>query len=555
MTVNSSIKSAETILHCLVALNPCGFFTAPGSRNAPFLQTLGRAPLNNYPIFVHFDERALAFVALGAAKASQKPAVIITTSGTALGNLFPAVMEAFTCHIPLIIVSADRPYELCACGANQTCVQDHIYGTYAEFLHLPTLSEAITPQVMKARILTAVKKVHVQNMPLHLNVELREPLYGAPSPEESLLSTKEITEYKASLDYEALSIVNATIKDLFTQEGTVLLAGELSPNEAEYMYRLASYFKLPLLADVQSNVRGRPGIIACYTHDIKNQGALYHLVVNAKNLLIFEGRFISVPLLKAIKSSHASHWFCSQYHQSLDATNSGGTFVLTSCHNLASVLLPPELQEATFPEQYSLVYKDHVAPLTPAKISNLKIPVASELEYTSALNQATENNIFIGNSLVARYADIVLDTHKNIYTNRGISGIDGLIATAAGIAFTKGPTLALIGDTSALYDISSLTILKKVPLRLVIFNNNGGRIFEKFPIEDPKIKNEFFINAPDVDFVAIAKSLGLKACLVNSVEHLRSLLATPNQNITGQLLECRFSPEQGFAAFNKFMAS
>ena len=160
-----------------------------------------------------------------------------------------------------------------------------------------------------------------------------------------------------------------------------------------------------------------------------------------------------------------------------------------------------------------------------------------------------------GNSLVARYADIVLDTHKNIYTNRGISGIDGLIATAAGIAFTKGPTLALIGDTSALYDISSLTILKKVPLRLVIFNNNGGRIFEKFPIEDPKIKNEFFINAPDVDFVAIAKSLGLKACLVNSVEHLRSLLATPNQNITGQLLECRFSPEQGFAAFNKFMAS
>lgn len=130
MTVNSSIKSAETILHCLAALNPCGFFTAPGSRNAPFLQTLGRAPLNNYPIFVHFDERALAFVALGAAKASQKPAVIITTSGTALGNLFPAVMEAFTCHIPLIIVSADRPYELCACGANQTCVQDHIYLTF-----------------------------------------------------------------------------------------------------------------------------------------------------------------------------------------------------------------------------------------------------------------------------------------------------------------------------------------------------------------------------------------------------------------------------------------
>lgn len=109
MTVNSSIKSAETILHCLAALNPCGFFTAPGSRNAPFLQTLGRDPLNNYPIFVHFDERALAFAALGAAKASQKPDVIITTSGTALGNLFPAVWKLLLAIFPLLLCQPIAP--------------------------------------------------------------------------------------------------------------------------------------------------------------------------------------------------------------------------------------------------------------------------------------------------------------------------------------------------------------------------------------------------------------------------------------------------------------
>lgn len=554
MTTNS-ISCAAQILAALELIHPCGYFTAPGSRNAPFLQLLNQVKTQKV---VHFDERALGFLALGAAKASMQYAVIITTSGTALGNLMPAIMEANNSHVPLLVISADRPFELLAHGANQTCNQDNIFNSYAEFLHLPPLSEAITADIYIQNIIIALKRANSLGIPLHINVELREPLYDEQIT-STLIATysQKITQYRNNFIFNTNYYPDKNlIKTLLQTPKSYILAGSLSPAEAKALYALGAYFNIPIIADVQSNIRGYPGVISSGLLSTQKNKHLAQILLDATNIIIFEGRFISNAILQILSTTHAQKFFCSKYLESLDATASGGVYLNFSLCNLVSNLVPIDdlnkfetnIDKLPLP----LISQNIATYINTQQVlsinSEVKIPKGSELHYTTTLNNAAEKILFIGNSLVARYADLVLNTAKEIYTNRGVSGIDGLIATACGIAKIKGPTLAVIGDTSALYDISSIILLKNTPVRLIVFNNNGGGIFEKFPLIDQSVKEQFFINPTTTNFCEIGAAFGVKNKKVTSPLELQTLLQEPPSNTQGGIIECNFCPEQGIKA-------
>jgi 2-succinyl-5-enolpyruvyl-6-hydroxy-3-cyclohexene-1-carboxylate synthase len=145
---------------------------APGSRSTPL--TLAAAKQTKLKQHLHFDERGLGFMALGLAKASQAPVAIITTSGTAVANLYPAVIEAWLTRVPLIVLSGDRPPELIDCGANQAIIQPAIFAQYAKQLNLPTPDLSIRPEALLSLLDEAVSN---QSQPVHINCMYREPLY------------------------------------------------------------------------------------------------------------------------------------------------------------------------------------------------------------------------------------------------------------------------------------------------------------------------------------------------------------------------------------------
>ena len=162
---------AKVIIQALVDYGIEHISISPGSRSTPL--TLAAASEPRLQKHVHFDERGLGYFSLGIAKATQKPTALIVTSGTAVANLLPSVIEAYYAYVPLVILSADRPPELLDCGANQSIDQKHLLGKYAKFEHLPCPEslEMITP--IPERILRGI----LAHGPVHFNCAFREPLY------------------------------------------------------------------------------------------------------------------------------------------------------------------------------------------------------------------------------------------------------------------------------------------------------------------------------------------------------------------------------------------
>ena len=157
------------------------------------------------------------------------------------------------------------------------------------------------------------------------------------------------------------------------------------------------------------------------------------------------------------------------------------------------------------------------------ELSTLKrSTIADEESFYRLLNLilSPKQRVFLGNSLSVRMAEKRLHTANRILTNRVVSGIDGLIATAAGIAMT-GETVAVIGDTSALYDLGSLGLLRNVGLKLIILNNNGGRIFTRFPLPTEKLMKESFINPHGLNFSHFCRAFGISYACVTKFSELK----------------------------------
>ncbi|MNM46866.1 2-succinyl-5-enolpyruvyl-6-hydroxy-3-cyclohexene-1-carboxylate synthase [compost metagenome] len=459
---------------------------ASGSRSAPL--TMAAAAHPGFRRHLHFDERGLGFMALGLAKGSGRPVAVIMTSGTAVANLWPAVAEAQLTGVPLIILSADRPPELIDNGANQAIDQQGIFGRYpVHQQNLPSPTPSIPAAFVLSSVDQALAKQALTPGPVHFNCMYPEPLY----PGEAYL---DFSDYLAPLgDWLHSSepwspwlqgeqhCPHQPDWDELQGKRGVIIAGRIQdPAEAHRVIQLAERLGWPLLADLQSQIRFDSRNLIHMDLALQNSGFVTELA-RAEVLLQFGARLISKRLGQFIKQHPwQDYWLVDPQPARLDPD-----------YRLRRRLVcTPGAFAAAHPVDHRHLPWHRLAERQQGISGQIRRACDrfSELGVCHRLTQLIQGQLFVGNSMPARLMDMLGETGKGpsrLMTNRGASGIDGLIATAFGFSLSSDePTTLLLGDLSALHDLNSLALLGKGsrPLVVILLNNDGGSIFRMLPV-------------------------------------------------------------------------
>ncbi|MGL6452558.1 2-succinyl-5-enolpyruvyl-6-hydroxy-3-cyclohexene-1-carboxylic-acid synthase [Aeromonas veronii] len=462
---------------------------APGSRSAPL--TMAAAAHQGFRRHLHFDERGLGFMALGLAKGSNRPVAVIMTSGTAVANLWPAVAEAQLTGVPLIILSADRPHELIDNGANQAIDQQGIFGRYPVYQqNLPSPTPTIPAAFVLSSVDQALAKQALTPGVVHFNCMYPEPLYPGEHYQDFsdylaplgdwLGSRKPWSPWKQNEP----SCPPQAEWETFRQQRGIVVAGRITdPNQAQAVATLAELLGWPLLADLQSQIRFDSRNLIHMDMALNDPEFVAELG-RAEVLLQFGARLVSKRLGQFIKHhSWQDYWLVDPQPARLDPDYRLRNRLLCSASAFAAA--HPVTTQAPW---HTLAELQHNA--------SQQIAAAcehfSELGVCHRLNSLIEGQLFVGNSMPARLMDMLGEPGKGpsrVMTNRGASGIDGLIATAYGFAQSiepgsDEPTTLLLGDLSALHDLNSLALLSKAsrPLVVILLNNDGGSIFRMLPV-------------------------------------------------------------------------
>ncbi|SEQ36172.1 2-succinyl-5-enolpyruvyl-6-hydroxy-3-cyclohexene-1-carboxylate synthase [Ectothiorhodospira magna] len=465
---------------------------APGSRSAPL--TLAAIRLQDtYPqlqLHTHFDERGLAFMGLGLCRARRRPVALITTSGTAVPNLHPALVEAFQTHQPLVAVTADRPEELVGCGANQAIVQPGIFSHHVRAaLNLPTPDITLSGGWLAQQLDLALARLHGPGRgPVHLNVPFCDPLYGTPESADFGPWMSDVAPVVTAPD----PFPGFTMHRI--REPVIFVAGQLDPEEAEAVLMVARDYHVPILADIGSQLRlqdhpcilPHPDLLLTVTHIRRRLKAMNQVIQ-------FGGRLTSRRLNQWLADFQGRHWLVSPHEDGLDPER-------RALQIQASI--PEFCSQLKIPVQGDL----GIAPLQAQVIEQLELALTYPFSEPAAARVITDTIpddmlLLPGNSLSIRLLDMVARPGRGnrCITNRGASGIDGLVATAAGLAtgHPAGATL-LLGDLSLLHDLNSLALAARSPhpLVIVVLNNDGGGIFNLLPAAAHKDHFQSFFQLP-----------------------------------------------------------
>ena len=510
----------EELLRCGIDF----FCVAPGSRSTPLVAAL--AANEKARSLIHFDERGTAFAALGHARATGSPAAWITTSGTAVANGLPAVVEAASDGVPMVLLTADRPPELRQTGANQTIDQPDIFGDYVRWrFDLPAPDPGIDPAMVLTTVDQAAYRAgRTPQGPVHLNLMFREPLLPDPEDEDVLSgpsswvrSGNPYTRYAATKPAVYEMEIHRLWETLRTVKRGLIVAGRLaSCKQGEAVLRFADTLGWPLLPDIGSQIRlGTDGLAAHY--DALLAGDSFAGSHAPEAVVHVGGRVLSKRLEQFLAHSRPDPYVVVRENPfRLDpahrVTHSVEANVLDFCSALvrAATEVPPAMDSswtAGWREASEEVgrYLDGVSSGEPneplvARVLAQKVPA--------------DHGLVVASSMPVRDLDTYAATDGApvpVAANRGASGIDGTVATAAGFARGLGrPVTLLIGDLAMLHDLNSLAMLRDVHVVVVVLNNDGGGIFSFLPIAGHEEFFEPYFGTPQgVGFEPAAKMFGL----------------------------------------------
>jgi 2-succinyl-5-enolpyruvyl-6-hydroxy-3-cyclohexene-1-carboxylate synthase len=548
---------ASLIIEELIRHGVTDFCIAPGSRSTPL--TLAAANHLKAKTHVHFDERGLGFLALGISQSSQKPVVVITTSGTAVANLYPAIIEAKQSSIPLIIISADRPLALIDCGANQAIEQQSIFANYPVFSsQLAQPSTEIVANYLLTTIDHGLNKQQNHLGPIHFNVPFAEPLYPTSKtvdfqhylsslkkwPENNLPFTQFIKTEKMSL---------APSSFLEGKKVIVIMAKIKSRKQQQAIVAFTQKYHNILFTDIQSSQCAATNSLSYYDLSINNEHFKY-LLTQADIIVQFGEQLLSKGLNSLIEHFdgelhivHPGDTRIDPNHQ-VDVRYNCDAMQWINAQNI-----PASTMKSAWFTQVHQCHSDlaeHVIKPFLAQQPYSEMMVIDRLDQLLAKQQGHQlvnnNPFFIGNSMPIRLADMFMNNNQcQIFTNRGSSGIDGLLASAVGIAKqSQNITTLLIGDNSFLYDLNSLALLKQLnkPFIIIVINNDGGAIFNHLPV--PKEQKEAFYQMPHgLNFKASCQQFGIDYHNPNQISDFET---TYNLCLEGKhsLIEVNFENQQ-----------
>ncbi|HSD63696.1 MAG TPA: 2-succinyl-5-enolpyruvyl-6-hydroxy-3-cyclohexene-1-carboxylic-acid synthase [Ignavibacteriaceae bacterium] len=556
MKINRNILWSENFFNRLADLGVRFACISPGSRSTAL--TLSAASNKKFKCFVNIDERSSAFFALGLAKASRTPVIIITTSGTAVAEIYPAVIEAFQQRIPLIVCTADRPQELIGRGANQTINQNNIYANHIIFFKDAGLPSATISGLSKIRRLAERSFIYSQQGPVHINFPFRKPF--EPDSYTDEINNKDLKIFETYKLRETIPLVkdkshntnllNEILNYMKKSKRGLIIAGPMQyeANEKQGLIKLSEHLNFPILADASSQLRfgsgSKKNLLINYEGFLKNK-----LFVEKyfPDLIL---QFGSTPSSKAIESylfTHSSkRYIINKYGDIFDPWNSASG-ILKCAPSLFCKLVLERVSPLEKNQENVLFRADNLSNKIKEKVLKDSL-FPNECRLISEIIKSLPDDIqlIISNSMPVRDFDYFAPlTDKNIYvhTNRGASGIDGIISTSLGIQ--KGlqkPTLLITGDLAFLYDLNSLAAADKykIPLVVVLINNNGGGIFSMLPVSRYGKKfSEYFTSPHYLNFNSITKSFRGNYKLIRSWDDLRISVRNALSKKTFSVLEIK----------------
>lgn len=548
---------ADLIVEELVRCGVTQFYLAPGSRSTPL--TTAVAAHAEARSSIHYDERGTAFMALGYGRSTGRPAAWITTSGTAVANGMPAVVEASVDRVPMLLLTADRPPELRDTGANQTIDQVKLFGDYVRwFADLPTPTEDISPAYVLTTVDQAVHRARRRPAgPVHVNCMFRKPLGPEPDGHDWSEYVSQVESWSGRntpyTTYEQpsckvmegdISTVAQVVKEV--KQG-VVVAGPLSdPGAAEAVTRLAERLGWPLFSDIGSGARlhqRSPNAIA-YADHLLASGDLVSTYV-PEVVVQAGGRPTSKRLVEYLAQSRPTQYIVVQSHPCRydphhQVTHRIEADVASWCDALLHRIERPASSSCW-------LHGWQQAQQAAAEALNQLLGEEDDLSEPLVARRITQlvgarHGLVLGSSMPIRDADMygVPDGPPvRVVANRGASGIDGLIATAAGVCDGLGqPTTVLLGDLALLHDLNSLALARQRPLIIVVINNDGGGIFHFLPIAEQSDVFEAYFGTPHgLTFEGAGTLFGLRYVRAKSVEGFSKSYQEALDRGTGTLIE------------------
>jgi len=504
---------------------------SPGSRNAPAI--IYFAGQKAFSLVSIADERSAGFFALGMAIKTRKPVALLCTSGTAVLNYAPAIAEAYYQKVPLLVITADRPKEYIDQADGQTIRQENIYSNYIrKSFNLPSIIDTAETRWFSERIINeAIDRCSYPAAgPVHINLPLAEPLYqfelNAPS-EVRVIKMADVEKKLSAGTLDQLSL------QWNTSKAKLILVGQL-PDESgilNHLVRLASDPSVTIFTETTSNLH-HTSFIGCIDRiiDGMNDAEIQHM---KPDILLTMGDAVVSKKIKSLLSrmNIAEHWhisedpdqFYTDTYQSLTFTIPLKPDVFT--RQLADIMKPVD-------SEYNQRWTDR-------NISrkNLHDQYIQQLEFCDMQvfdslfrDIPARTDIHLANSTPVRYAQLFdQKAGHDFYSNRGTSGIDGCVSTAAGAAWAGNkPTTIITGDIGFFYDSNALWNTSLKPdFRIILINNGGGNIFRiidgpsAYPQLEPYIETRHHRTAE-----GIAKNFGVDyfqatdhASLLNQLAH------------------------------------
>jgi len=494
MNINASnISWPKSIVNLLAKKNIKYACISPGSRNTPLTHVLIKQ--KSIKCISHIDERSSAFFGLGISRKTNSPAIILTTSGTATANLLPAIVEAYYSMTPLIIITADRPKRLLNTGENQTIDQTNIYSSYIRgMLDIKESNKISILKKIENIIDLSIGNHNNIPGPVHLNIRFDEPLYD---------NSKELIDI--NLSKNIMIKKNITFK-LPKFKRPLIVCGELSYSESKHVYKLIKNLDFPVFADINSNLRHYKNIKVFYDYYCNN--------IKKPDLIIRFGtkpisKSLNILLTKNKKNTYLIHPYLHFNDNTTHIVRAFPQNILLK--NISYKNLDDNwINEIKNNEKIIIKKYDALS-----KTNNSEISIV-----TSLLNKLTKNeHLFIGNSSPIRSFNKFtgkLKSNVKIFSNRGASGIDGVVSTALGISFVnnKSNNFLVIGDISFFHDINGFHVLKsiKTNLTIIVINNNGGKIFSTLEYANKNIEkfDEFWITPQKIKINNVANLFSLK---------------------------------------------
>ncbi|MDQ1059809.1 2-succinyl-5-enolpyruvyl-6-hydroxy-3-cyclohexene-1-carboxylate synthase [Arthrobacter globiformis] len=524
----TSVASARIAVATLLDGGVRYVVVAPGSRSAPMAYALAEASAaGKVELLVRIDERSAGFTGLGLALATGAPVAVLTTSGTAVGNLLPAVMEANHAAVPLVVVSADRPEELRGTGANQTTIQLDLFGEHVRFAVDVPAGESPQRAVETSLAAATGAFENTPPGPVQLNLAFRDPL--VPEVGERLPEHRGHGTFRIGTEPLIMTLDPAAAN--LPERRTVVLAGHDAGPVAEAFARAHG---LPLLAEPSSNSRFGPNAVGPYRLLLEHFGPDSDLPI--ERAVVFGRPTLSRPVSALLARTDIP---AALYEPVPVAWYEPGRRRETPIDSLAELAEFAGRGPSAWLDAWLLAgaAATHAVDGILATAEAATGPAVGSLVWQHARGQ-----LVLGSSNGIRDVDLAgqpaPEPAATVFASRGLAGIDGTISTATGIALGgHQETTLLLGDVTFLHDAGGLFLgagEEQPQLRIVVLNDSGGAIFSL--LEHGAVAEaggygdaveRLFSTPHSVDIAALAAAYGVGHCSVSTTAGLAEALAAP----------------------------